>query len=364
MHVLAIEPYYGGSHRQFLQMLGQGRHRWSLVTRPARHWKWRMRSSPADILDDVATTIERAGLPDALLLSDMLDVPTWLGLLAADRRLDNALLEVPRILYFHENQWHYPKAPQSRVDHHFGFTNLLSAAAADVCVFNSHFNRSTFLEGSRQFLARMPDARTAIDLDAIEQRSRVIAPGFTAPEIPARADRLPHRLRLGWIGRFEHDKRPDRFCELLNRLTRRGVDFELILLGQRGRTVESLEQIRQQFASHLLHDGFAETRHAYETRLAQMDLVISTADHEFFGVAMCEAIWSGAIPVAPDGLAYREYLPDSLRFGGIDRAVDIIVAMQQTPDVSTLRDQLRNRIDEFRSDRVIETFDNLFDQYG
>ncbi|MEO1530239.1 MAG: DUF3524 domain-containing protein, partial [Planctomycetota bacterium] len=130
MNVLLIEPYYGGSHRAFIESLRRhSEHAYSLATLPARHWKWRMRSAPLTILESVTNAIDEGGIPDVVLCTDMLDLPTWQGFVA--RRKDLApLLAVPLVVYFHENQWAYPTAPPARVDHHYGYTNLLSAIAA------------------------------------------------------------------------------------------------------------------------------------------------------------------------------------------------------------------------------------------
>jgi len=323
-----------------------------------------MRSAPIDMLGDVVAAINSSGLPDLLWCSDMLDLPTFLGCAAAERSVFPRLLEVPRLIYFHENQWQYPTAPDARVDHHYGFTNLLSASVADASAFNSHFNRETFLASSRAFLSRMPDARTAVDLQRIERTSKVIRPGF---QPPPRSDRQPWHsrpLRIGWVGRFEHDKRPDRFLQLLHRLADRDLAFELILLGQRGRNVESLDELHDRFAANILFDGYASTRQQYEAQLARMDVVVSTADHEFFGVAICEAIWSGALPVTPDALAYPEYIPDDLRFGVIEQAVDIILALKKRRDVQMLRDRSRDAIAAFRSDQVVCTVDQWLESHA
>jgi glycosyltransferase involved in cell wall biosynthesis len=39
--------------------------------------------------------------------------------------------------------------------------------------------------------------------------------------------------------------------------------------------------------------------------------VVSTAEHEFFGIAVVEAMAAGAFPVLPDRLVYPERIPDS-----------------------------------------------------
>ncbi len=46
MNFLFLEPFYGGSHRDFADgLIAHSRHRIDLVTLPARFWKWRMRGA-------------------------------------------------------------------------------------------------------------------------------------------------------------------------------------------------------------------------------------------------------------------------------------------------------------------------------
>ncbi|MEO1530456.1 MAG: DUF3524 domain-containing protein, partial [Planctomycetota bacterium] len=237
-----------------------------------------------------------------------------------------------------------------------------SAIAADAVWFNSEFNRRTFLEGSRDFLRRMPDGVAAHDLNAVEDKSAVIPPGFE----PCQIERPSHQgpLRLGWVGRFEHDKRPDRFCELLEKLSERHFPFELVLLGPRDESHDILNQIRNSFGNQILFDGYAQDRNEYWRWLTRMDVVVSTADHEFFGIAVCEAISAGAIPLTPDGLSYTEYVPDELRYDTLDEAARIVDRLRDDLQRPSVWSHCRQRVSDYEASNVGVQIDKRLSETG
>ncbi|MDP6620377.1 MAG: DUF3524 domain-containing protein, partial [Nitrospinota bacterium] len=70
--VLLLEPFYGGSHKAFVDGLKRhSRHRVEALTLPDRFWKWRMRGA-AILMAERMGTLRRP--PDVVLASDMLSV--------------------------------------------------------------------------------------------------------------------------------------------------------------------------------------------------------------------------------------------------------------------------------------------------
>ena len=113
-------------------------------------------------------------------------------------------------------------------------------------------------------------------------------------------------LHLVWAARWEHDKGPDLLLAALRELKRRDVDFRLSVLGQSFRNVPTaFREIKTEFAEQLLHFGFQD-RNEYQLIMQQADIFVSTARHEFFGIAAAEAIAAGLFPLLPNGLAYPE----------------------------------------------------------
>ena len=136
LRILFLEPFYGGSHREFADgLLQHSRHRIDLLTMPARFWKWRMRGAALHFSDKV----KNPEIYDTLLVSDLLSL--------AELKAIWGTRCPPAVVYFHENQLSYPRQPHDRVDYQFGFTNISTGLCADTLIFNSQFHLSSFLSG-------------------------------------------------------------------------------------------------------------------------------------------------------------------------------------------------------------------------
>ena len=158
-----------------------------------------MRSAPLELSAKLPEHLTAHGYPDVIWCSDMLDLPQWFGFAATQ-----GLGQRPSVVYFHESQWTYPQPPEARADLHYGYTNLLTAIAADKCLFNSTFHRDEFLSASKNFVRRMPDSFAEHDFDTLDRKSEVSYPGFEASNLPR--TECSGTLNIGWVSRWEHDK--------------------------------------------------------------------------------------------------------------------------------------------------------------
>lgn len=304
MRILALEPYHGGSHQAFLDgWSARSRHTWTVLGLPAFKWKWRMRHSAYTLAEQVRKRLAAGERWDLLLCSDMLDLAAFYGLAPAELR------QIPSVAYFHENQLTYPVQFESERDYHFGYANMTTALVATRVWFNSAFNRDSFLDALPAFLERMPDFQPLEAVERIRAKSAIQPPGIR--ESPARGDRQAGPLRILWAARWEHDKNPKLFFDALTQLKARGVDFRLSAIGQRFRDApEVFAWAQGYFRDHVERWGYQESRAEYETALLETDVIVSTADHEFFGIGVVEAIAAGALPVLPRRLAYPEILSE------------------------------------------------------
>ena len=299
MKILALEPYYGGSHRAFVDGWAEGSHHdWAILGLPPYKWKWRMRHSAIYFAEEIA---KRKPEADLVFCSDMLNLAELIGL------LPNAYRDLPKVVYFHENQLTYPVQCEDERDYQFAMTNLTTALAADAVWFNSQFHRDSFLAALAGFLKKMPDFQPIDAVDRVREKSSVHPPGVDP--FPSRGERKPGPLRILWSSRWEHDKNPEDFFLALRMLKTRGVEFRISVLGESFRNSPRVfKEARTEFEEEIDHWGYLESREAYRSALLETDVFVSTANHEFFGIGAVEAMLAGNYPLLPDRLAYPELL--------------------------------------------------------
>lgn len=314
MRILYVEPYDSGSHAAFTKSLTGGLDAEIEVLRlPGRHFKWRMRGSAAWAA--LAHTEVVARSYDVLFCSSYVALAELVGLVPS-------LATAARVLYFHENQLAFPPRGDAHParDHHFGFTQLVSALAADLCLFNSAHNRDSFILEGRTLLSRMPDAVPPGWMDRIEECSEVLGVPLDLPDVappvtaPSPFDRGRGPLIL-WNHRWEHDKNPEAFFAALYEVADAGVPFRLAVCGQRfSRVPPIFEQAQSRLADRIVHFGTLPDAAAVRELASRADIAVSTAHHEFFGIAMLEATHFGAYPLVPDRLAYPEIFAAEHRY--------------------------------------------------
>ncbi len=335
--VLVLEPYLGGSHKAVLDVLlpalaESGWHS-DVLTLPARKWKWRMRGAAITMADEALRMhrdwlTERAGRevgrPSARARWDLVYASTFINLAEFIALAGPAVEGVPRAVYFHENQLLYPNRHTAEWDLQFPLTNITSALAADVCLFNTHWNMDGFLSEIPGFIRQFPDHHPKGVAERIASKSRVLPPPFDpspfdsalGPEGVTAAPREA-KCRIVWPHRWEHDKGPDEFFAVMGHLAGEGLDFEVAVAGQPfHETLEEFERAGAALGDRLIHIGEPAGRAGYATLLAGCDVAVSTAGNEFFGLAMMEAAYAGCFPLVPDRLAYPELYPPEMCYHG------------------------------------------------
>ncbi|XP_033901401.3 glycosyltransferase-like domain-containing protein 1 isoform X1 [Acipenser ruthenus] len=404
MSILLIEAFYGGSHKQLIDLLQRNVEDCVAYTLPAKKWHWRARTAAIYFMQAVPVS----GSYRVLFTSSVLNLAELAAL-----RPDLATLK--KILYFHENQLVYPVRKNQERDFQYGYNQVLSCLVADVVVFNSAFNMESFLTTIGTFMKLIPDYRPK-DLEKIirpkcqvlyfpinfpdvkrfftddkhsyfsektvveearnperclseNENSTLVKrltknsdsdqePGSckkisaTCQEVPLNPPGTPQELnrkeesestvpyheedkeqptfdpcgktggmvekcdgltnqqrplRIVWPHRWEHDKDPEAFFKTLLKLKEKGLNFQVSVLGETFSDVPDIfTEARKDLDACVSHWGYISSKEEYFKALCEADVVVSTAKHEFFGVAMLEAVHCGCYPLCPNALVYPE----------------------------------------------------------
>lgn len=306
VRALLLSAYAAASHRRWASGLTATLPEidWTVLELPPRHFRWRRRGNPL-----WWALRERELLRsdwDLVVATSMVDLSTLVGLVPELARARIAI-------YFHENQLAYPTR-DGKLDVALGVTDLYAALAADVVLFNSQFNRDSMLDGVSSMLDMLPDFTPDEAVAEVRDRASVIPVGLEDvwfhPPSPGDGP-----LVLVWNHRWEYDKAPERFFAALRLVKQAGVQFRVHVCGQQFRQAPDVFALAQQeFADEILTYGYVEDVNRYREILRRSDVVVSTALHEFQGLAVLEAIASGCVAAVPDRLAYRDFVPERWRY--------------------------------------------------
>ncbi len=300
MRVLFLSAYHAPSHRRWAQGVCShlGEHEFDLYTQPPRNFPWRALGNSLSYSAELPAV---EGEYEAILATSMVD-------LAGLRGLRPDVAAVPTLVYCHENQFAYPRR-HTRPQGHLLLTNLYTLLAADRGLFNSEYNRRSFLAGAREFLGRMPDQVPDGVVERVEARAGVLPVGLEDELFEGgRARRGSGPVRILWNHRWEHDKAPERFFRALFALQESGAEFRVVVVGQQFRQAPAIfAEARERLKGRIDQWGWVEDRREYLGWLDRSDVVVSTAMHEFQGLAVQEAVIRGCLPLLPDRLAYSDF---------------------------------------------------------
>jgi glycosyltransferase involved in cell wall biosynthesis len=330
------------------------RYEWQSLALPPRFFRWRIRGNPLSWLNE--PLLQESW--DLIIATSMVDLATLRG-------LNTRLARTPCLLYMHENQFAFPVSSGQNSSADPQMVNLYSALSADCVVFNSGWNRDSFLAGATSFLQKLPDEVPEGLIETLRDKSRVvpvpIEDRLFADRPPLMNRACPHLL---WNHRWEYDKGPEGLLKFLQVLDQRSVPFRLSVVGERFRSYpKAFDRIREQFGHCIEHWGFLESRDDYDHLLRQADIVVSTALHDFQGLSMLEAMASGCVPLAPNRLAYREYVPELHRYDSHEADPD-----REAEAAADCLERLINqqplvcRLDGWRASKLAENYRSVFDE--
>ncbi|MEZ4706258.1 MAG: DUF3524 domain-containing protein [Caldilineaceae bacterium] len=323
MHIWLLSPYQTGSHQSWSENYQHfSQHKITLLTMAGRFWKWRMQGGAIELAAQARAALADR-LPDAIIATDMVNLPAWLGLLR--RQLPPG---IPILYYMHENQLTYPWRPGEKPDLTYAMFNWSSQLCADGVAFNSRYHLESWFDEVPRLLKHFPDYNHLPLIDEVRAKSVVLPVGIRCDRLAPNGDNVEFDETAGaswetsptgqaplivWTQRWEYDKRPDLFFNLLYRLDEAGAPFQLAVAGENFRNVpDEFAEAQQRLHDRIVHWGYLDAYADYVDLLRRADLVISTAIHEFFGISILEAIVAGAFPLLPNRLSYPELIPAAL----------------------------------------------------
>ncbi|XP_058695505.1 glycosyltransferase-like domain-containing protein 1 isoform X10 [Poecile atricapillus] len=366
MSVLLIEPFYGGSHKQLMDLLQEElQEDCVLCTLPAKKWHWKARTSALYFMQTVPTSSNYR----ILFASSVLNLPELAAL-----RPD--LGKLKKVLYFHENQLAYPVQKCQERDFQYGYNQILSwfmpehKLARLEKVIGVKRNGDSYqlegLPGQQESRAVMKTSDAHLESGLCEPQPGLCttqheglpsppaapvqaeAPESTNPcqgedkqcltfnlsNILSGLDYQQRPLHIAWPHRWEHDKDPETFFKVLMKLKEQDLPFHVSVLGETFSEIPDIfSEAREVLGSSVLHWGYLPSKDDYFRALCMADVVVSTAKHEFFGVAMIEAVHCGCYPLCPKALVYPEIFPAEYLYSTPEQLLKRLQNFCKRPDI-------------------------------
>jgi len=332
--ILLLSGYDAASHRFWRNQITSGlsQYDWTEIVLADRFFSWRARGNALTFAFEHQEILQKNY--DCIVATSMVDLTNLRGFVPH-------LASIPALVYFHENQFDYPNHSSNKMDQNIinlQLTSIYNLLSADKILFNSNYNRTTFFRGANRLLNKLPDGIPKGLLDEVEKKTQVFA--VPIDDCFGKSQSSKNKtIQIVWNHRWEYDKQPEVLFKALELLKADGIDFKFHLLGQSFRKVpDCFSKAKELFCDEIETWGF-QPREKYLQILDESDIVVSTALHDFQGLSMLEAIARGCLPVAPNRVAYPEYISQEFLYSIED----------STGEAQSLYQKLVELIDEFNN---------------
>jgi len=162
-----------------------------------------------------------------------------------------------------------------------------------------------------KFLKGFPDQQDIDTVGVITKKSKVLSLALDLNSLDGGLITSSGKPLILWNHRWEYDKNPEAFFELIRRLSSMNLDFELAVLGENfSKKPTIFDKAQIEFKDKIVQWGFVKNQATYTKWLWKADLLPVTSNHDFFGISVVEAMYCNTVPVLPNRLVYPSHIPE------------------------------------------------------
>jgi len=366
LKILYVEPFYSGAHKQWIDNYKKiSKHNITIINLSGKKWKWRMHGGAITLAEKFNNLNQKF---DLIICSDMLNLPVFKSL------CNKELINTRIVIYFHENQFSYPWSqndPDIKLnrDLHYGYINYTSSLVADHNYFNSNYNLDSYIDGLKKYLNKMPNNKNLNSISDIKNKSSVLYIGCNLKEIKLKDKNKSNKYPIVlWNHRWEYDKKPDIFFDILYKLKDEGLKFSVIILGKQYKEYpECFDKAKKILKNEILHIGYSKSTKDYKKWLNVADILPVTSIQDFFGISIVEAVASGVYPILPNRLSYPEILnkerfPEIFYNSDAELFNKIYYYFNHYKVLRKSISKYKNYINRFDWSNMVNTYDEIFEQ--
>jgi len=361
LRILFIEPLMNGSHASVIRnYLLHTKHKIDLLSLDGEHWIKNLCTGAGRLSRHLNQKFP-SPVHDIVVATDLFQQGDFYTLQI--KRFGN----IPKIFLAHEHQFGVPKSGL-RYDNDLNvrLSNVISTICADKCIFLSNSSMTQYTENLRTYLSENI-------AESIERKCKSINLGVDFKSF----DKYPFvknfdQAIILWNHRLEFDKNPEEFFRALNELATEGLDFKVIIASDTSdpNISKEVKEGIGKLGDKIVHQGYVRNKKKLAQLYWKSNIVVSTAEAEFFGLSVAEAIHCNCWPILPKRLTFPQFVPKRFHENHLytnhkDFVAKLRWAIKNVPCLKN--DALQQHVSKYSWDKIAPTWDEaiyrVYDEY-